>query len=648
MGVKETKILGPGDDWFHDLFIDEAKGAIQGSQGGGGGASSWDDLKDKPFYSEMVEGAAEFNGDLTGKEWYDAGDGVFFVKISDNPLTPEEIVNSTVIIMSDNPDVMVELDAQGLSEFTVTEEYINMQPVDDSRYMIMCANELFDSPYIVVVAGDLSDIDATMPSEGTYFVYVNMGEFSLYPHSISCMNGIREVITPIDEKFIPDNIVRDDELPSVIIDVVELPTDNIDKNAIYRLTDKAFVCAKSYITNPDPTIDSDYIVHVVDKLPEVGIAYKGEDGHYNLYYNVKRGTLHRFRYDAWESGNMDIIQDIREIDSTKEYVLIESHLYMYNNGWVPVSSNVTNGTGMRANVFNDFRNIASGDYSHAEGHSTTASGYSSHAEGHSTTASGYSSHAEGHSTTASAYYSHAEGLYSNASASGSHAEGEGAIASGNKSHAEGGYTIASGDHSHAEGLRTIASGDYSHAEGRGHGASLHIKGDANSTVYSVSSGYYDSRYICVGGLLVVDHKLYKITDVDTSARTITLDTTISPDSEFSGYPIFYGLGTSVGNYSHSEGNEVIAAGRSQHAQGEYNIIDPEYDPNDRSKRGKYAHIVGNGDDDNNRSNAHTLDWDGNAWFAGTVEGTALILTSPNGTRYKITVSDDGTISANAV
>ena len=32
----------------------------------------------------------------------------------------------------------------------------------------------------------------------------------------------------------------------------------------------------------------------------------------------------------------------------------------------------------------------------------------------------------------------------------------------------------------------------------------------------------------------------------------------------------------------------------------------------------YAHIVGNGESDTTRSNAHTLDWDGNAWYAGDV------------------------------
>ena len=39
---------------------------------------------------------------------------------------------------------------------------------------------------------------------------------------------------------------------------------------------------------------------------------------------------------------------------------------------------------------------------------------------------------------------------------------------------------------------------------------------------------------------------------------------------------------------------------------------------DNDIRGKYVHIIGNGTADDARSNAHTLDWDGNAWYAGDV------------------------------
>jgi hypothetical protein len=58
-----------------------------------------------------------------------------------------------------------------------------------------------------------------------------------------------------------------------------------------------------------------------------------------------------------------------------------------------------------------------------------------------------------------------------------------------------------------------------------------------------------------------------------------------------------------------EGYGTRAAGDGQHVQGTWNIEDAE---------SMNIHIVGNGMDDDTRSNAHTLDWDGNAWFAGDV------------------------------
>lgn len=79
-----------------------------------------------------------------------------------------------------------------------------------------------------------------------------------------------------------------------------------------------------------------------------------------------------------------------------------------------------------------------------------------------------------------------------------------------------------------------------------------------------------------------------------------------------------------GESSHAEGYGTIASSKYQHVQGKGNIEDTEE---------KYAHIVGNGrvsfntdlstrvsteTSDSKRSNAHTLDWNGNARFAGDV------------------------------
>ena len=109
----------------------------------------------------------------------------------------------------------------------------------------------------------------------------------------------------------------------------------------------------------------------------------------------------------------------------------------------------------------------------------------------------------------------------------------------------------------------------------------------------------------------------------------------------------------VGKYSHAEGSNTTASGDNSHAEGfntkasgKYSHVQGKYNIDDTDE--KYADIVGNGTSASARSNAHTLDWEGNAWYAGTVEGTAMIVKSstPNSTKkFKITVDDTGTISA---
>lgn len=75
-----------------------------------------------------------------------------------------------------------------------------------------------------------------------------------------------------------------------------------------------------------------------------------------------------------------------------------------------------------------------------------------------------------------------------------------------------------------------------------------------------------------------------------------------------------------GGYSHAEGRSNTASGYSSHAEGYGNIASYDYThvQGKYNMTGNYAHIVGNGTSDTARSNAHVLDWSGNAWFAGDV------------------------------
>ena len=216
---------------------------------------------------------------------------------------------------------------------------------------------------------------------------------------------------------------------------------------------------------------------------------------------------------------------------------------------------------------------------------------------------GTCSFAEGFKGTASGKYSHAEGSNTTASYTGSHAEGFATTASGAEAHAEGSNTTASGTTSHAEGYNTTASGNYSHTEGRNttaSGANSHAEGYS-----SIASGNY--------------------------SHTEGQDTIAS------------------GIYSHTEGYHTSANHRSQHVFGEYNVLDDSAATS--TQQGKYVEIVGNGEAEDARSNARTLDWSGNEVLAGRlkVNGTqdVPIIYEVTQSQYD-TLKQAGTLVHNAL
>ena len=151
----------------------------------------------------------------------------------------------------------------------------------------------------------------------------------------------------------------------------------------------------------------------------------------------------------------------------------------------------------------------------------------------------------------------------------------------------------------------------------------------------------------------------------TGASSVIFNSSLNEANGKSGFSIGYNTKAN-GEASSAEGLGTVAVGSAQHVEGSYNIIDEVEDPYDR--QGKYVHIVGNGKNENHRSNIYTLDWSGTAWFSGSVYvgpigasnrnehsqklvangDSEIILTSPSGTRYRLTVADDGTLTTAAV
>lgn len=189
---------------------------------------SWNDLADKPFYSELVEGAPEFNGDLTDKEYIDVGDGILTVKMSDTPLTMEQLLGSTVVVKLNGSDFGVDEDT--IVEFVATEENIMMQQLDESSYMLgIIYNDMI--PVVYVVSGDLSSMGVPL-TDGVYFIYAQMDTQYIYAQSLSCLNGMQEVVHKIDEKYLPEVGLKADEVATMIDETVPTMIDEAVAKAI--------------------------------------------------------------------------------------------------------------------------------------------------------------------------------------------------------------------------------------------------------------------------------------------------------------------------------------------------------------------------------------------------------------------------------
>ena len=142
-------------------------------------------------------------------------------------------------------------------------------------------------------------------------------------------------------------------------------------------------------------------------------------------------------------------------------------------------------------------------------------------------------------------------------------------------------------------------------------------------IYEEEVKYLDNKYLETDLTLQNSISLGRIGDIGTGSSAIGVGVEASGNCSHAEGDSTQALGdtshaegyrtAASGKNSHAEGTYTIASGENQHAQGRYNIVD---------NNNKYAHIVGNGNSSTD-SNAHTLDWEGNGWYAGKLsqEGT---------------------------
>lgn len=323
----------------------------------------------------------------------------------------------------------------------------------------------------------------------------------------------------------------------------------------------------------------------------------------------------------------------------------------------------TTASGMSSHA-EGIQSTASANAAHAEGGETTASGVAAHAEGDRTTASGTGSHAEGQQTTASGLDSHAEGLLSIAPGDYSHAEGYNNKSVGNYSHSEGYGNTCTADISHCEGYNNIISAgtEHSHAEGITHTISssqchaegnhnqilqyasdchaegcdniingtealncnqAHIEGYSNTTIssyYSHNGGYHNTVSASGGAIC---HGVYNnVTNAEDSScfgynNTVSANHAHAQNDSNTASGVNSSVAGSTNTAGHDQsfvvGYHNNSGGANQTVCGKYN----------ETKGADYPFVIGNGSDDNTRSNIMAVD------------GNNKIIEFAAGTQFKI-------------
>ena len=538
--------------------------------------SSWNDLEDKPFGEEILNGFDyTFDGNLSNRQILNCtidGRTEQCIKIANIVPTEEQLQSMTFTVVNEDEDLIRNYEYESYA-FDIEDGYIYRRyqvPTNSNWHAVAC---------LIIVQTDKAAVDLGLYETGIYHTsLMDAVDNKLFDYiSELHISGECENIVQIQEKYIPGTIARThyvdnnfvlksdfENSPRIIyIPSEEHPLNSYEEfiglpNGFYYLDGVYdFVINE----NQSATVSGfcnikDGRIFCYDNGICIGNLFIQDDCLYAEYCWSLDGFGY---YDAWrvlgnyhndvflntEATNIiDAINELNEEKASVEYV--DEQLANLDIDVDLTEYETKEDAGAKLAEAKEYA------MSKVNPEGTGSLSLNRKAD----TVVGDSSVAAGVQATASAQAAISLGLLTTASATGSMAEGY--------------STTAAAVGAHAEGVSTTAAGSPSHAEGSG-----------------------------------------------TQA---------------------------IGNMSHTEGSGTIALTRSQHVQGEYNIIDS----GGQTSRGTYAHIVGNGTSESARSNAHTIDWDGNAWFAGnvTVGSSKIPLATMGDVSSKVSYSEYNTAMNN--
>ena len=284
------------------------------------------------------------------------------------------------------------------------------------------------------------------------------------------------------------------------------------------------ITAVPYVNEDDKRKDSHYTVdasgnkklETIDMKGPWYISYKGTDKGrgtaQNKYGFVPDGNPNTYYADRIVlKQEMDYTLDNGFVRKTQlgTYYTGVGHWYdsytkskEYSNGKKELPDGTYFPTTSYAEIFNDYtHNVATGNFSHAEGKLTKVNGEASHVEGYNNTVNALHAHSEGHQNTVSADDSHAEGRENTVSGEYAHAEGYKNEVQSNAGHAEGNTTTVSAVNAHTEGNSTYvhSTADNSHAEGTG-SYTKGVNAHAENSSYANGKNSHSGGEATAGGI----------------------------------------------------------------------------------------------------------------------------------------------------
>lgn len=209
-----------------------------------------------------------------------------------------------------------------------------------------------------------------------------------------------------------------------------------------------------------------------------------------------------------------------------------------------------------AEIFNDYtHNVATGNFSHAEGKLTKVDGEASHVEGYNNTVNALHAHGEGHQNIVSADDSHAEGRENIVSGEYAHVEGYKNKVQSNAGHAEGTTTTVSAVNAHAEGNFTYvhSNADNSHAEGNG-SYTKGVNAHAENSSYANGKNSHSGAEATAGGVNSFAHGIKGtlasgVNSIALVSGTASGDSSVAVKGTASGSNAIALTGTASGNNS---------------------------------------------------------------------------------------------------